>query len=87
MLKLEEVSCVTKAKDEAISALKKQIINDERIISDLKAELKTELSKQTELTRRNEYLKMDKDKLLKLSSYKDTLITQYQNIIMLVFFY
>lgn len=81
--KLEEITRVTKAKDETISALKEQIISDERIISNLKAGLTT----QTELVRRNEYLKMDKDKLSKLSSYKDTLITQYQNVIMLVFFY
>lgn len=74
---------VTKAKDETISALKNQITNDEEIISNLKAELTT----QTELVRHNEYLKMDKDKLSKLISYKDTLITEYQNVIMLVFFY
>ncbi|XP_025264254.1 uncharacterized protein LOC105253047 isoform X2 [Camponotus floridanus] len=78
MLKLEEVTCVTKAKDEVISALKEQIINNEKLISDLEAEL----SKQTEFARRYECLKIDKDKLLKLSSCKDTLITQYQNTIM-----
>lgn len=83
MLKLEEVTCVTKAKDEVISALKEQIINNEKLISDLEAEL----SKQTEFVRRYECLKMDKDRLLKLSSCKDTLITQYQNTVMLVFFY
>lgn len=80
--KLAEVTRVTKAKDEAISALKRQIEDNERIISDLKVEL----TKQTELARLNEYLIMDKDKLSKLSSYKDTLIIEYQKIIMLVFF-
>lgn len=80
--KLEEVTRVTKAKDEAISALKQQIEDNEKIISDLKEEL----TKQTELVRLNEHLIMDKDKLSKLSSYKDTLIIEYQKIIMLVFF-
>ncbi|XP_029662580.1 uncharacterized protein LOC115235139 isoform X2 [Formica exsecta] len=75
--KLAEVTRVTKAKDEAISALKRQIEDNERIISDLKVEL----TKQTELARLNEYLIMDKDKLSKLSSYKDTLIIEYQKII------
>ncbi|KAL6439471.1 hypothetical protein ACFW04_003945 [Cataglyphis niger] len=75
--KLEEVTRVTKAKDEAISALKRQIEDNEKIISDLKEEL----TKQTELLRLNEHLIMDKDKLSKLSSYKDTLIIEYQKII------
>ncbi|XP_072766101.1 uncharacterized protein [Anoplolepis gracilipes] len=72
--KLEEITRVIKAKNEAISTLEQQIENDERIISNLK----TKLTNQTEL---NEYLIMDKDKLSKLSSYKDTLIIQYQNTI------
>ncbi|XP_070171530.1 epidermal growth factor receptor substrate 15 homolog isoform X2 [Polyergus mexicanus] len=75
--KLEEVTRVRKAQDEVISALKRQIDDNERIISDLKVELIT----QTELARLNEYLIMDKDKLSKLSSYKDTLIIEYQKII------
>lgn len=80
--KLGEASCVEKDNDEAITVLKREIQNNERIISDLE----TKLIKQTELEQSNEYLKMEKDKLSQLSSIKDTLIVEYQNTIMLVFF-
>lgn len=75
--KLEETTRVIKDKNDAISALKRQMEKDERIISDLK----TELIKQTELAQSNDIYLMEKEKFLKLFSYKDNLIIEYKNTI------
>lgn len=78
---LEETTHVVRNKNDAISALRRQIEKDERIISDLK----TELSKQMKLAQSNDMYLMEKEKFSKLSSYKDNLIAEYKSTIMLVF--
>lgn len=81
---LHELDKATRKKNDTISALRKQIEDDERII----ANLKTDLNKQTELTYKNgidnKCLTMEIDKLLQLSSYKDAQMTDYRNTIKLV---
>lgn len=75
---LEETTHVVRNKNDAISALRRQIEKDERIISDLK----TELSKQMKLAQSNDMYLMEKEKFSKLSSYKDNLIAEYKSTIM-----
>lgn len=79
---LDEATC---KKNDTISSLRQQIENNERIITDLK----TELKKQMELAQKNDidnkYLTMEIDKLSALSSYKDTQIINYRNTIQLVY--
>lgn len=86
---LKDASQTIEAKEETISMLKRQVKNvelSEKIISDLK----TELAAQTELAHSRhkniQYLEMEKNKISIVSSYKDTLITEFRNTIMLVLF-
>lgn len=84
----EQLEQATRKKDDIISMvtdLKRQIENNEKIITNLK----TELNKQTELVHKqnidSKYLTMEIDKLSALSSYKDTQIINYRNTIKLVY--
>ncbi|XP_014470446.1 PREDICTED: uncharacterized protein LOC106742218 [Dinoponera quadriceps] len=76
-----EVTRTTEGKDEAVSTLKQQIKDDEKVMS----ELRTELAKQTKLARerhiKNQYMIIEKEKLSVLSSYKDTLNVELRNTI------
>jgi hypothetical protein len=80
---LEDASQTTKE----LTALRRQVKKDE-LSEKLVLDLKTELTKQTDLTRKNyinnQYLTIERDKLLQLSSYQETLITKYQCTIKLV---
>lgn len=80
---LEETTQAMEAKDETISKLKQQIKSNEtaeKIISNLR----TDLAEQTEIAHnmhiKNQCLTIEKEKLSVLLSYKDTLITDYQDI-------
>ncbi|XP_011687346.1 PREDICTED: uncharacterized protein LOC105449690 isoform X1 [Wasmannia auropunctata] len=68
-------------KNETISRLKQQILNNEKLITDLR----TDLNKRTEFAEKNDIdnkcLTMEIDKLSALSSYKDTQIIDYRNTI------
>lgn len=78
----EATARATKCEDDTM--LKQQIKEDERVISELRAEL----AKQTKLARdrhiKNQYMIIEKEKLSVLSSYKDTLIVELRNTIKLV---
>jgi len=80
---LEDATQTTKE----LAALRRQVKKDE-LSEKLVLDLKTELAKQTDLTRKNyinnQYLTIERDKLLQLSSYQETLITKYQCTIKLV---
>jgi len=76
-------------KDNIIPMQTQQIANDKENNQRIIADLKINLDKQTKLAQQNyidnKYLTIEIDKLSALSSYKDIKITEYQNIIKLVY--
>jgi len=77
----------TQTAKEELTALRRQVKKDE-LSEKLILDLKMELAKQTDLMRKdyinNQYLTIERDKLLQLSSYQETLIAKYQCMIKLV---
>lgn len=77
--------------ESSILELKEQLNESSKMIESkdkIIAKLKTDISKQMELTRQShlemQCLKLERDKLSVLSSYKDSEFNEYRNIIKLV---